>query len=157
MIDAIQKGLFNLLSQSALLKRLASRYGMSSPNSFARRFIAGETAQEAIEVARTLQAKGFDLTLDYLGESVRTHQEADSAAREYVHLIDVLRQSGIERNISLKLTQLGAGVDRAIEPLEARGIIAVARGRIRVRERNVLRYYARGLDHLLASPSRHTH
>ena len=30
-------------------------------------------------------------------------------------------------------------------------------GRVRVRERNVLRYYARGLDHLLASPSRHTH
>ena len=113
MIDAVQKGLFNLLSQSALLKRLASRYGMSSPDSFARRFIAGETVQEAIEVARTLQAKGFDLTLDYLGESVRTHQEADAAAREYVHLIDVLRQSGIERNISLKLTQLGAGVDRA--------------------------------------------
>ena len=113
MIDAVQKGFFNLLSQSALLKRLASRYGMASPDSFARRFIAGETVQEAVEVARTLQAKGFDLTLDYLGESVRTHQEADSAAREYVHLIDVLRQSGIERNISLKLTQLGAGVDRA--------------------------------------------
>jgi hypothetical protein len=69
--------------------------------------------EEAIEVARTLQSKGFDLTLDYLGESVRTHQEADAAAREYVHLIDVLMASGIERNISLKLTQLGAGVDRA--------------------------------------------
>ena len=113
MIDAVQKGFFNLLSQSALLKRLASRYGMASPDSFARRFIAGETVQEAIEAARTLQAKGFDLTLDYLGESVRTHQEADAASREYVHLVDVLMQSGIERNISLKLTQLGASVDRA--------------------------------------------
>lgn len=113
MIDAVQKGLFNLLSQSAVLKRLASRYGMSSPDSFARRFIAGETVEEAIEVARTLQSKGFDLTLDYLGESVRSHQEADTAAREYVHLVDVLMASGIERNISLKLTQLGASVDRA--------------------------------------------
>ena len=113
MIDAVQKGFFNLLSQSALLKRLGSRYGMSSPASFARRFIAGETVHEAIEAARTLQAKGFDLTLDYLGESVRTHQEADAASREYVHLMDVIMQSGIERNVSLKLTQLGAGVDRA--------------------------------------------
>ena len=113
MIDAVQKGLFNLLSQSAVLKRLGSRYGMASANGFARRFIAGETVQEAIDVARTLQSKGFDLTLDYLGESVRTHQEADAAAREYAHLIDVLVASGIERNISLKLTQLGAGVDRA--------------------------------------------
>ena len=113
MIDAVQKGFFNLLSQSAVLKRLASRYGMASPASFARRFIAGETVQEAIAAAKTLQAKGFDLTLDYLGESVRTHQEADAAAREYVHLIDVLVASGIERNISLKLTQLGASVDKA--------------------------------------------
>ena len=106
-------GFFNLLSQSALLKRMASRYGMASPDSFARRFIAGETVEEAIEAARTLQSKGFDLTLDYLGESVRSHQEADAAAREYVHLMDVLMASGIERNVSLKLTQLGAGVDRA--------------------------------------------
>ena len=113
MIDAVQKGFFNLLSQSAVLKRLASRYGMASPSSFARRFIAGETVQEAIAAAQTLQAKGFDLTLDYLGESVHTHQEADAAAREYVHLIDVLMASGIERNISLKLTQLGASVDKA--------------------------------------------
>ena len=113
MIDAVQKGFFTFLSQSAVLKRLASRYGMASPDSFARRFIAGETVQEAIAAAQTLQAKGFDLTLDYLGESVRTHQEADAAAREYVHLIEVLMASGIERNISLKLTQLGAGVDKA--------------------------------------------
>jgi len=113
VIDAVQKSFFNLLSQSALLKRMASHYGMASPASFARRFIAGETVEEAINVARTLQSKGFDLTLDYLGESVRTHEEADGAAREYVHLIDVLMASGIERNISLKLTQLGAGVDRA--------------------------------------------
>ena len=113
MIDAVQKGFFNLLSQSAVLKRLASRYGMASPDSFARRFIAGETVEEAIDAARRLQANGFDLTLDYLGESVRTHQEADAAAREYARLVGVLMQSGIERNISLKLTQLGASVDRA--------------------------------------------
>ena len=42
-------------------------------------------------------------------------------------------------------------------PLEYRGIIVGERGCIRVRERNVLRYYARTLAHLLASPSRRTH
>ena len=41
--------------------------------------------------------------------------------------------------------------------LETRGIIVVEQSRVRVRERNVLRYYARTLDHLLASPSRRTH
>jgi proline dehydrogenase len=126
VIDAIQKGFFNFLSRSARLKQLASRYGMASPASFARRFIAGETVEEAIEVARSLQAKGFDLTLDYLGESVSTHQDAGAAAREYVHLIEVLMQSGIERNISLKLTQLGASVDRATCVDNLRRILEVA-------------------------------
>ena len=48
-------------------------------------------------------------------------------------------------------------VEAAIEPLESRGVIVMEDGRVRVRDRNVLRYYARSLDHLLESPSRHTH
>jgi proline dehydrogenase len=107
------KAVFYALSRSATLKRLASKHGMRSRDSFARRFIAGETVEEAIETARSIQSQGFHLTLDYLGESVRTVKEADAATREYVRLLDVIVASGIERNISLKLTQLGAGVDRA--------------------------------------------
>jgi proline dehydrogenase len=107
------KALFFALSRSTALKRLASRYGMATPDSFARRFIAGETVEEAIHDARILQERGMLLTLDYLGESVGTTDAAAAATREYLRLIDVLVASGIERNISLKLTQLGVDVDRA--------------------------------------------
>lgn len=107
------KALFFALSRSAALKRLASKYGMARPESFARRFIAGETVEEAIDASRALQARGMLLTLDYLGESVSTMEEAAAATREYVRLVEVLVASGIERNISLKLTQLGVSVDRA--------------------------------------------
>ena len=107
------KALFYALSRSAALKRMASKYGMATSDSFARRFIAGETVEEAIEAARALQARRMLLTLDYLGESVSTTGEAAAATREYVRLIDVIVASGIERNISLKLTQLGVDVDRA--------------------------------------------
>jgi len=107
------KALFFALSRSAVLKRLASKYGMARPDSFARRFIAGETVEEAIEDARALQARGMLLTLDYLGESVKSAAAAAAATREYVGLIDVIVASGIERNISLKLTQLGVDIDRA--------------------------------------------
>ena len=113
MYAASSKALFLALARSAALKRLASKYGMSKPDSFARRFIAGETVEEAIGAARALQARGLHLTLDYLGESVSTAAEAAAATREYVRLIEVIVASGIERNISLKLTQLGVGVDRA--------------------------------------------
>jgi len=104
--------MFTLLSRSASLKRFASKYGMRS-NGFARRFIAGESVEEAIEVARTLQGRGFHLALDHLGESVSTVAKATAAAREYIRLIDVIEAAGIERNISLKLTQLGMAIDRA--------------------------------------------
>jgi proline dehydrogenase len=107
------KAFFYALSRSTALKRLASKYGMASADSFARRFIAGETIEEAIQAARVVQSHGMLITLDYLGESVRTMEEAAAATREYVRLIDVIVASGIERNISLKLTQLGVDIDRA--------------------------------------------
>jgi proline dehydrogenase len=113
VIASASKTFFHALSKSAALQRLASKYGMASPASFARRFIAGETIDEAIAAARAIQAQGLRLTLDYLGESVGSLAEADTATREYLRLLDVIAASGIERNISLKLTQLGLDVDKA--------------------------------------------
>ena len=107
------KAIFYALSRSSVLKRLASRYGMAGGAGFARRFIAGETIEDAIAASKRLEAQGLLLTLDYLGESVKTLDEAVAATREYVRLMDLIVASGIERNISLKLTQLGIDVDRA--------------------------------------------
>jgi proline dehydrogenase len=130
MLDAASKSLFHTLAGSRTLKTLATRYGLSRPSSFARRFIAGETVDDAIEAARASEARGMKLTLDYLGESVATLKEADTAAREIVQILDRIAQSGIERNVSLKLTQLGLDVDRAtctdnlrriLEPAEKHG------------------------------------
>jgi proline dehydrogenase len=59
-----------------------------------------------------VEASGLSQTLDYLGESVATAAEADQAARDYVQVIARIVQSGVERNISLKLTQLGLDLDR---------------------------------------------
>jgi proline dehydrogenase len=113
MIDAISKTFFHGLARNLTLKGLASRYGMRRPGSFARRFIAGETVDEAIEAARAIEATGLEQTLDQLGESVATMAEADAATREYLALVDRVVAAGIGRNISLKLTQLGLGIDRA--------------------------------------------
>jgi proline dehydrogenase len=120
------KAFFYALSRSGTLKSLASRYGMANEDSFARRFIAGETIEEAIACARRLQSRGMLLTLDYLGESVRTIDEAAAATREYLRLIEVIVASGIERNISLKLTQLGIDVDRATAVDNLRRILGPA-------------------------------
>jgi proline dehydrogenase len=113
MLDRVAKTFFHLLARSGTLEKLASRYGMRRPDSFARRFIAGESVQEAIEAARAIEARQMRLTLDLLGESVTNLEEADAATRLYVAVIDAVVQSGIERNLSLKLTQLGLDVDKA--------------------------------------------
>ena len=107
------KAFFYALSRSALLKRLASRYGLRTNESFASRFIAGETIETAITASKRLQAQGFLITLDHLGEGVGTLDAASAATQEYVRLISVIVAAGIERNISLKLTQLGIDIDRA--------------------------------------------
>jgi len=107
------KFVFHTLSRSRWLKHLASRYGMRRPTSFARRFIAGETVAEAIDAARALEARGMRHTLDLLGENVTTLEAADAATGAYLAVIDAIVQAGIERNISLKLTQLGLDADKA--------------------------------------------
>ena len=113
MIDALSKAIFHSLAGSDLLKRLASRYGMAGERGFARRFIAGETVDEVIAAGRAVEARGLRLTLDYLGESVSSLAAAESATREYFEILDAVVRSGIGRNISLKLTQLGLTRDRA--------------------------------------------
>jgi proline dehydrogenase len=113
MLDRASKTFFHLLAGSAVLKKLASRYGMRKPTSFARRFIAGETIDEAIAAARAIEARGLMLTLDHLGESVANLAEAEAATREYLDIIDAVIHAGIGRNLSLKLTQLGLDVDKA--------------------------------------------
>jgi proline dehydrogenase len=112
MLDATSKAIFHSLAQIHALQRLASRYGMR-PGGFARRFIAGETIEEAVAAVRDFQSRGLLLTLDYLGESVKTTAEADAATLDYRTILNVIVGSGIERNVSLKLTQLGLDVDRA--------------------------------------------
>jgi proline dehydrogenase len=114
MLDVASKAFFQTLSYSQTLKKLASRYGMSGRRAFGRRFIAGETVDDAIATVRDIQSHGLLSTLDYLGESVTSLAEADTATREYLHLIDAVDRAGVERNLSLKLTQLGLDVDRAM-------------------------------------------
>jgi proline dehydrogenase len=128
MLDRAAKTFFHLLAQSGTLQHLAARYGMRKPTSFARRFIAGETAAEAIEAARTVERSGFLQTLDYLGEGITSLAEADAATRDYLRVIDAVMASGIERNLSLKLTQLGLDVDRASAVDNLRKILARADG-----------------------------
>jgi len=73
-----------------------------------------------------LEQNGFVESFDHLGESVTTLAEAEQAAREYLDVVRDVEAAGVERNISLKLTQLGLDVDRAIAVDHLRKILSVA-------------------------------
>ncbi len=110
---SVSKAIFHALAGSRRLKRFASKYGMRHERSFARRFVAGETAGEAIAVAKQIEASGMMQTLDYLGESIATMQGATSATRAYLNVLHEIAAAGIGRNVSVKVSQLGLAVDRA--------------------------------------------
>ena len=126
MFDALSKSFFHALARSSFLEQAASRYGMAKPTSFARRFIAGETADEAMEAARAIRKSGMALTLDQLGESITTLAEAEAATTVYLTLIEKIVAAGIDRNISVKPTQLGLDIDQAVCVQNIRRILDLA-------------------------------
>jgi proline dehydrogenase len=126
MFAAVSKTVFASLAASDTLKTLASRYGMRRPSSFARRFIAGETLDEALAAAREIEQRGLLVTLDLLGESVTSRDATTEATRVYVSMIEQIARAGVGRNISLKLTQLGLGIDPATSIDNLRRILDAA-------------------------------
>jgi glycerol-3-phosphate O-acyltransferase len=76
------------------------------------------------------------------------------AASELESRIDQMIEELAARHANLGVGSGREAIAAAAEPLETRGIIVSERGRFRVRERNVLRYYARTIEHLLATPGR---
>jgi proline dehydrogenase len=126
MIDAASKAFFHFLAGNDSLRHLASRYGMAGETSFARRFIAGETIEEAIDAARAIEARGLSQTLDYLGESVATVSGAQGATADYGRILARIAGAGIGRNISLKLTQLGLEISPDVALANLRQVVEPA-------------------------------
>jgi proline dehydrogenase len=102
---------FIFLSESHLARRISTR--TPGTRTMARRFVAGETVADGLATARRLVAEGYHVTLDYLGESVSTREEATAAADTYVELIRLIAaepELHERTNVSLKLTAMGQDV-----------------------------------------------
>jgi len=100
------------LSEREFPKKLLLR--SSQGRRLAARFIAGEELEDALGVVRRLGDQGFDVTLDYLGESVHEAAAAEEACQVYLQILDRLAAQGLRSHISIKLTQLGLALDEAM-------------------------------------------
>lgn len=76
----------------------------------ARRFVAGETLDEAIQVAHALNRHRISVSLDHLGENTSDAKEASAATDDYVAIIERIQREGADANISVKLTALGLDI-----------------------------------------------
>jgi proline dehydrogenase len=81
---------------------------------FARRFVAGETLDEALVVTRALNAQGISVSLDELGESVTSERDARATRDSYLTILDRIAQERLDANVSVKLTALGLDISEEL-------------------------------------------
>jgi proline dehydrogenase len=101
-----------------------SRRGMQW--GFARRFIAGESLDEAFPAVRELNDAGLNVTLDYLGEAVHDEEATRAAAAIYCEMLDSIAASDVRASISLKLSQLGQEISNKLTEENLRTILVRA-------------------------------
>lgn len=77
----------------------------------ARRFVAGETPDEALRAVKILNQKKIVTSLDILGEDVFSRDEATKAKDDYIDLLNQIQHEKVQSNVSLKLTQMGLDIE----------------------------------------------
>lgn len=93
---------------------------------FSKRYIAGDTIEDAVTTSLRLQNAGFETTLDILGEAISNSVEAVASRDAYINLIRTVSHHPISENISLKPTALGLSLDPTLALENIRAIIQVA-------------------------------
>jgi proline dehydrogenase len=114
------------LSKAEWARKLLMDWGLA--RSAARRFVAGETADEALQAVQELNRQGILATLDQLGENTATPADARQTADEIQTILDRIAQAGAHANVSLKLSQIGLLVDRGSCQENLARILEHARG-----------------------------
>jgi proline dehydrogenase len=101
----MMRGVFLYLSRQPALRRWMEAWHLS--RNVTRRFVAGETLDEALAVCGQLQDEGIFSTLDHLGENVRTIEEASASCDAYVSALEQIAARRLSSTIAIKLTQFG--------------------------------------------------
>jgi proline dehydrogenase len=109
MVSQMLRSFLIYLSKAGWAQRVVT--GWKFAWKMASRFVAGESLQDAILAIRELNQKGIVATLDQLGEHTTTSEEATQSTEGILKILDEIDQAGIQTNVSIKLTQIGMGLD----------------------------------------------
>lgn len=123
-METMLRNMFQAIGKSRSANRMAKRYGFRFG---ASRFVAGETIAEAVQRVQKLNESGRVVTLDHLGEFVGNEEEANESARMCLATLDAIAESGVQSNLSLKMTSLGLDISRDLCLKNMRSILDRAR------------------------------
>jgi len=119
----VRNFIFWLSTKRSVTNGIARR-GMQQ--GFARRFVAGESLEEALAASQELCSQGRNVSLNHLGENVTSEAAAREVCSSYIRMIEELHAKNLSGNISIKLTQLGLDIDKELCRSMAREIAARA-------------------------------
>lgn len=100
------------LSHAGWARRIATGWGVA--RRVARRFVAGETLDEALNVTQVLNESDIAVTLDYLGESVTDADSTKPVVEMYLNVLQAIDRRGLQSSISVKLTHLGLDIAESL-------------------------------------------
>jgi proline dehydrogenase len=106
----MMRGIFLYLSKQPALRRWMEAWPPS--HKVTRRFVAGDTLEEALAVCERLQSERVFSTLDHLGENVRTLDEASASCDAYLSALEQIGTRKLSSTIAIKLTQFGLDLSR---------------------------------------------
>ena len=109
------------LSRQEGLKEFAAKFGLF--RKLTTRFIAGENIDQAEAAIRDLNARGCSASFDHLNESVGSAAETEAEVREYLDVLARIDETGIDSNVSIKLTQFGLEIDPELAYRNARRVV----------------------------------
>jgi proline dehydrogenase len=78
---------------------------------FSKKYIAGETLQDAVDFVKKLNSKGIYATMDVLGESVANKSESIKCKNEALEVLEAIEKNKLMANLSIKPTQMGLAID----------------------------------------------
>ncbi len=113
------------LSHSGTMQRMTVDFPPA--RRVARRFVAGESREDALQVIQKMNDGGVLVTLDYLGEHVTDKGLARASVEEYKTVLETIGARGLKSGVSLKLSAMGVHIDETFCYDNVREIVAVAR------------------------------
>ncbi len=123
-MEKMLRSFFLFLSKNRVLNSSAKKVGLKFG---AKRFIAGETMEQAVQAMQKLNDDGLLVTVDYVGEFITTEAEANEMANGSIEAIEMIRKHNLKSQLSLKMTSMGLDISEKVVMNNMRRILTSAK------------------------------